>query len=55
MSVTAPADVAVVPRRQIAAWLAGRPRLLDDHTISVLFEAARRVSTWQPRNARERG
>jgi hypothetical protein len=48
---TMPADVDVVSWRQIAAWLAGRPRLLDDHTTSVLFEAARRVSTWQPQSA----
>lgn len=49
-----PADVAVVPWRQIGAWLAGQPRLLDDHTTSILFEAARRLSTWQPQSARRR-
>jgi nuclease-like protein len=45
---TMPADVSVVPRQQIAAWLRRQPRRLDDRTIAVLFEAARRLSTWQP-------
>ena len=49
-----PADVSIVPRRQVAAWLAHRPRLVDDQTIMVLFEAARRLSTWQPQSARGR-
>ena len=52
---TMPADVSIVPRRQVAAWLAHRPRLLDDQTIAVLFEAARRLSTWQLRSPPDRG
>lgn len=45
---TAPDRVFVVPRRGIAAWLLGRGRVLDDHAVSVISEAARRSTTWQP-------
>ncbi|GAA1429457.1 hypothetical protein GCM10009616_11570 [Microlunatus lacustris] len=44
---TAPADVAVVPCRQLTAWLLGRDRALDERTATTVWEAARRSTTWQ--------
>ena len=51
---TPPDGVAVVPWRRIGAWLAGQPPVLDEHTASVLFEAARRLSTWQRQGSSRR-
>jgi len=44
---TPPADVAVVPRRQITAWLHGHGQVLDDHALAIISEVARRSTTWQ--------
>jgi hypothetical protein len=41
-----PEDVRVVPRRQVAKWLRRRPVVLDEPTIVLLHEAARRSTTW---------
>jgi hypothetical protein len=45
---TAPLDLAVVPRRQIASWLLGRGQVLDHRALTVISEVARRSTTWQP-------
>lgn len=44
---TAPADVVVVPRRQLTAWLLNRRGVLDERTLAIVWEAARRSTTWQ--------
>lgn len=44
-----PADVVVVNRMALAAWLRRRPALLQDVEIAAIFEAARRSTTWRPR------
>ncbi|MFL6063813.1 MAG: nuclease-related domain-containing protein [Friedmanniella sp.] len=46
---TAPADVAVVPRRQLTAWLLGWGSVLDERTLTIVSEVARRSTTWQSR------
>jgi len=42
-----PADVAVVPRKCLTAWLLNSRQVLDDRTIAVVAEAARRSTTWR--------
>lgn len=43
-----PADVVVVNRMALAAWLRRRPDLLEEATVDAIFEAARRSTTWRP-------
>lgn len=44
----APHDVAVVPAERLTRWLLERPHVLDEHTLWVVSEVARRSTTWQP-------
>ncbi|MGY1722746.1 nuclease-related domain-containing protein [Blastococcus sp. SYSU DS0533] len=41
-----PADVAVVPRRQLRRWLSSLPQALPDVIVESLYERARRSTTW---------
>jgi hypothetical protein len=41
-----PDDVFVVPRMHIARWLRRRPAVLDEATARLLFDIARRSTTW---------
>jgi hypothetical protein len=41
-----PSDVWVVARMQIRRWLLDRPAVLDDAEVGVIYEAARRSTTW---------
>ncbi len=41
-----PSDVWVVARMQICRWLLDRPAVLDDAEVGVIYEAARRSTTW---------
>ncbi len=43
---TPPNGVHIVSRGALATWLRKQPPLLNDDTISTLFEAARRSTTW---------
>lgn len=43
-----PTDVAVVPADRLVRWLLSRPSVLDEHTLWLVSEAARRSTTWQP-------
>ncbi|WP_448616217.1 nuclease-related domain-containing protein [Modestobacter sp. URMC 112] len=40
-------DISVVPRRQLASWLAFTQRALDERTLELVYERARRSSTWR--------
>lgn len=40
-------DVTVVPRRQIATWLSRHGDVLDPERQSMIFDAARRSTTWR--------
>jgi hypothetical protein len=40
------ADVVVMNRRQLRRWLRRRPDVLDQWTVDVVFEGARRPGTW---------
>jgi hypothetical protein len=42
-----PADVVVVNRMALPAWLRRRPDLLSDAVVDAVFEAARRSTTWR--------
>ncbi len=44
---TAPKDVHVVPRRQIAKWLLRHGDVLSQDQQTELFDAARRSTTWR--------
>lgn len=41
-----PEDVFVVPRMHIVRWLQSRPAAMDDSTARLLFDIARRSTTW---------
>jgi len=41
-----PADVAVVPRRQLRRWLSSLPQALPAAIVKSLYEQARRSTTW---------
>jgi hypothetical protein len=41
-----PSDVGVVARMQTRRWLLSRPPVLDDAEVGVIYEAARRSTTW---------
>jgi hypothetical protein len=41
-----PPDVHVVGRKRIAKWLASRPPVLAPEGVEIIFEQARRDSTW---------
>jgi len=41
-----PPDVHVVGRKRIAKWLTGRPPTLAPEGVEIIFEKARRDSTW---------
>lgn len=43
---TPPNGVHIVSRVSLVTWLRKQPALLDNDTISTLFEAARRSTTW---------
>lgn len=43
----APIGVEVVNRMRLVKWLQARPETLDAPTIEVVFEAARRSTTWR--------
>jgi hypothetical protein len=43
---TAPDDVHVVNRRRLARWLRARPAVLTDERIEMIFDSARRSTTW---------
>jgi hypothetical protein len=43
-----PSGVYVVGRRDIASWLRKRPIVLDSAQIGLIYEQARRSTTWQP-------
>jgi hypothetical protein len=45
---TVPTDVHVVPGMQLVAWLRKRDEVLERHDVDVVFEAARRSTTWLP-------
>jgi hypothetical protein len=40
-------DVTVVPRRQIAAWLLRHGEVLDESQRALIFDIARRSTTWR--------
>jgi hypothetical protein len=40
-------DVTVVPRRQIATWLLRHGEVLDDSQRALIFDTARRSTTWR--------
>jgi hypothetical protein len=40
-------DVTVVPRRQIAAWLVRHGEVLDESQRALIFDIARRSTTWR--------
>jgi hypothetical protein len=44
----APAGVHVVPRMQIARWLARHGPIYAEPVLEAIFDAARRSTTWQP-------
>lgn len=44
---TPPADVHVVYRLRLAAWLRGLPAILTDQQTDTIYEAARRSTTWR--------
>ena len=44
-----PQDVHVVPRRQIAQWLAAWPHAMNEPMIARVFDVARRSTTWTAR------
>lgn len=44
---TAPTDVHVVNRMRLVRWLRDRPAVLRDAQLEVIFDAARRSTTWQ--------
>lgn len=46
-----PADVSVVGRRWLAKWLLSQPRRFGPAEVELLFDAARRSTTWSPRPA----
>jgi len=39
-------DVVVITRRDIATWLATRPRVLTDQQVGAIYAVARRSNTW---------
>ena len=43
----APVGVHVVNRRRLSRWLRHRPDVLDADTLNVIYDAARRSSTWR--------
>ncbi len=43
---TAPDDVHVLGVRDLPRWLAARTPLLDEDTLTAIYEAARRSTTW---------
>ncbi|WP_051706199.1 nuclease-related domain-containing protein [Nocardioides aequoreus] len=42
-----PTDVDVVPRRQLAGWLRRLGPSLDDDQVAMVYDAARRSTTWR--------
>ncbi len=44
----APAGVHVVPRMQVARWLGRHGHIHSEPVLEVVFDAARRSTTWQP-------
>ncbi len=44
-----PTDVSVVGRKSIARWLRTRPPVLTSERVEMIFEQARRDTTWKPR------
>jgi hypothetical protein len=40
-------DVTVVPRRQVATWLSRHGEVLDESQRALIFDIARRSTTWR--------
>jgi len=45
---TPPDDVHVVNRMALVRWLRRRPEQLTEAQVDIIFDTARRSTTWQP-------
>jgi len=52
---TAPSDVHVVTRNQLAHWLRGQREVLDQAAVAAVYDAARQVTTWLSQKTTKRG